>query len=227
MARRLTIILVVAVLFAAAGSWWREHRRAERAEADAGLAASRTLSAVFSRTSALEVARLDGEVVTRVEGRSGFGMFANAQTTRAPYSVTYLVDLHALRPGDFRWNTDRRLMIVTIPEVTVGTPRVDLAQARSGQSGIYISRASGLAMGQRVAGNLAAAAAAKAGAPEQLARAQASARDAVAALVRAPLAAAGLGDVSVVVRLAGEERPAGLDHERWDESRPVADVVHP
>ena len=222
MARRLTLVLLLVA--AIAGAFWLQQRRADRAEWEAGLAASRTLSAVFSRTSALQVARLSGEAVTRVEGRSGLGLFNNVQTTRAPYAVDYLVDFRQLRQRDFRWNPDTRVMVVTIPEVKVGDPRIDLAQARSDQSGIYISRQSGLTMAQRVAGNLAAAAQAKANAPEQLSRAQAAAREAVAALVEAPLAAAGLGDVTVRVRLAGEDRPAGMDRERWDASRPVSEV---
>ena len=223
MACRLMLLLLV--LAAVAGAFWWQQRRVDRAERDAGLAASRTLSAVFSRTSTLQVARLSGEAVTRVEGRSGFGMFGNIQTTRAPYAVDYLVDLRRLRPGDFRWNPDTRVMVVTIPEVSVGEPRIDLARARSDQSGIYISRQSGLTMAQRAAGNLAAAAQARASAPDQLARAQAAAREAVAALVEAPLAAAGLGDVTVRVRLAGEDRPAGMDRERWDETRPLDEVL--
>lgn len=225
MARRLTIVVVAIALLVGLGTWWREHRRADRAEMDAGLAASRTLTAIFSKTSALQVAQLKGEAVTRVESRSGFGLFGNVQTTRAPYAVDYVVDLHRLSPRDFRWNAERRVMVVTIPEVTTGPPRIDFAQARSEQGGLYISRTSGLMMGQRVARNLGAAVVGKANSPEQLARAQAAAREAVAGLVSAPLAAAGLGDVTVRVRLAGEDRPAGLDDERWDESRPVADVV--
>ena len=223
MAKGLTLLLLVAVLIA--GAFWWQRRRVEQAEMDAGLAASRTLSAVFERTSALQVARLSGEAVTRVDGSSGFGMFSNVQTTRAPYSVAYLVDLSRMRSADYRWNAKARVMVVTIPAVTVGKPNIDSARARTSQSGIYISRKSGVAMQQHVARNLALAASAKAGAPDNVVRAQASARTAVQALITAPLAAAGIADVKVVVRLPGEERPAGLDRERWDETRPLGEVL--
>lgn len=219
------VALVLALVLAVAGAFWWQQRRAERAEMEAGLAASRTLSAVFERTAALQVAKLSGEAVTRVEGASGYGMFANVQTTRAPYSVDYLVDLRRLTPADYRWNAKARIMVVTIPEVAVGKPNIDLARARTTQAGLFISRASGLAMQQRVAANLALAAGAKANAPENIARARESARAAVGDLVAAPLAAAGVGDVRVVVRLPGEDRPAGLDREQWDRSRPIADVL--
>ena len=223
MARPLTLLLLIAA--AVGGAFWWQHRRADRAEWEAGLAASRTLSAVFAKTSILQVAQLKGEAVTRVEGKSGFGMFGNVQTTRAPYAVDYLIDLHRLSARDYRWNAQTRVMVVTIPEVTVGQPRIDLAQARSEQAGVFISRQSGLAMGQHVARNLATVVTVKANAPDQLGRAQDAARDAVTALVAAPLAAAGLGDVTVRVRLAGEDRPAGPDRARWDTSRPVGEVV--
>lgn len=219
------LILLLAVVGVVAAAFWWQGRRADRAEMDAGLAASRTLSAVFERTGNLQVARLSGDAVTRVIGSSGFGMFPNVQTTRAPYSVDYLLDLGKLHPSDYRWNGDAKVMIVTVPEVTVGRPNVDLAQARSEQSGLYISRKSGLQMTQRVATNLAAAAQAKASAPENLRRAQAAARDRVADLIAQPLVAAGIDDVRVVVRLAGEARPPGLDAEQWDMSRPIGEVL--
>lgn len=219
------LILVLLIVAAIGGAFWWQRRRAERAELDAGLAASRTLSAVFERTAVLQVARLSGEAVTRVEGRSGYGMFGNVQVTRAPYSVDYAVDLRRLTPADYRWNAGARTMIVTVPEVTVGRPNIDFSRARSTQAGLFISRASGLAMQQQVAGNLALAAGTKANAPENIARARGSARAAVRDLVAAPLAAAGMNDVRVVVRLPGEDRPAGLDRERWDMSRPIADVL--
>ena len=57
-------------------------------------------------------------------------------------------------------------------------------------------------------------------------KAQEAAREAVQVLVEGPLRAAGLDGVQVVVRLPGEARPAGLDRERWDESRPLAEVLN-
>lgn len=223
MARKL--ILAALMLAVIAGAFWWQQRRAERAEMEAGLAASRTLSAVFERTSALQVARLSGEAVTRVDGSSGYGMFANVQTTRAPYTVDYIVDLRRLAPADYRWNADDRTMIVTIPEVTVGKPNINLAQASTMQGGLFISRASGVAMQQRVAANLALAADRTANTPDNVARARQSARAALEALVAGPLTAAGIADVDVVVRLPGEDRPPGLDRERWDMSRPIAEVL--
>ncbi|WP_419808792.1 hypothetical protein [Sphingomonas sp.] len=225
MGKKLTALVVLVLVLVVAAAFWRDHRRADRAEMDAGLAASRTLSAVFERTGTLQVARLSGEAVTRVSGSSGFGVFTNVQTTRAPYSVDYLLDLSRLRAADYRWNRAAKVMVVTVPTVTVGKPNIDFAQARSDQSGLYISRKSGLGLQQRAAGNLAAAAGAAAASPANLAKAQAAARDAIAALVASPLAAAGVGEVRVVVRLAGEERPAGLDREQWDMSRPLTEVL--
>lgn len=224
MAKRLIAGLVLVVLAVAGGFWWQQ-RRIDRAEMEAGLAASRTLSAVFERTGAIEVARLRGEAVTRVDGASGFGLFANVQTTRAPYTIGYTLDLGRLTAAAYRWNGARRVMVVTVPEPTIGTPAIDLAQARTTQNGLFISRTSGVAMQQRVAANLALAVTARAQSPENRAKAREAARTAVRSLVAAPLAAAGIAGVTVTVRLPGDDRPAGLNRERWDLSRPIADVL--
>lgn len=224
MAKRL-ILALLAIAVVVAAFWWQS-RRADQAEWEAGLAASRTLDAVFQRTSVLQVAQLNGEAVTRVQGSSGpAGVFRNVQITRAPYQVNYQVDLSRLARADYRWNPEARVMIVTVPQVTASPAAVDMARARSQQDGLYISRGSGLAMGQRVAGNLAAAAGRTARSPTNMAQAQAAARTAVQALVAAPLAAAGVNDVAVVVRLPGEDRPASLSREQWDMSRPLDEVL--
>jgi hypothetical protein len=98
-----------------------------------------------------------------------------------------------------------------------------MADARSKQTGLFVSRACGLAMQREVAGRLAAAAGERAVRPDHIAEAQLSAREAVARLVAAPLEAAGLGDVTVRVRLATDPRPR--DDRQWDISRSIEDVL--
>lgn len=224
-ARRSLILLIAAVLLAAGIFAWREHRRAERAEAQLGVDAARVLSAVFQRTSALRVARLSGEVLARSEGTSAYGMVANSQATRAPYTVDYEVDLRRLGPGAMRWDGVGRVMTVDVPGVTVARPNIDMGRARTAQSGLFISRSSGLAMQRAVAARLAGAASSKAGDAEHLAQAQQAARGAVEQLITAPLRAAGFTGVRVVVRLPGETKPAALSAERWDTSRPLSEIL--
>ena len=225
MARRagLIAVAVLAAVAVVAVLVWQQ-RRVDRAEAEAGLASARVLSAVFQRTSALQVARLSGEVQAKAEAKSGYGWFDNRQTTRAPYSVTYTVDLTRLGPSDYRWNSEARTMTVDIPEVTVSAPNVDMAKARVDQTGVYISRSAGQEMQRVAAGRLAASANDKARDPDNLAKARESARASIANLVRGPLAAAGHGDVRVVVRLPGEAKPTELSTEQWDVSRSIQEI---
>jgi hypothetical protein len=222
---RLLILLAAAIVAVAIGAFLWQRDRAARAEAELGLAASRTLSAVFERAATLKVAQLRGEVLARSESTSAFGMVRNVQTTRAPYSVGYLVDVGRLTPASYRWNADARIMSVDLPAVTVEHANVDLSRARVAQDGIYVSRRSGIAMQQQAAVRLAGAAERKANDPANVAKARDAARTAVAGLIAAPLAAAGLGEVRVVVRFPGEARPAGIPREQWDMSRSLEEVL--
>lgn len=202
----------------------RQEERATRAEAQLGLESARVLEAAFERTSALQVARLRGRVIAKSEATSGGGLFANEQKTRAPFTALYTLDLRRLEPSDYRWNADARTMTVDIPEVTVGAPNIDMTQAQVEQSGVYISRRAGQQMQQQAAARLQARAQEEARKPENVVKAREAARAAMAAFVRAPLAAANRGDVRVVVRLPGEARPPALSQDEWDVSRSIEEV---
>lgn len=223
MDRRLTVLFAALVLVIGGYALW-QRRAAERAEEELGLAAARTLSATFARTSDLRVARLTGEVLAASEGTSGY-VFANTQRTRAPYSVDYFVVLGGLRPSAYRWNERDRILTVDLPAVTVGRPAVDMAAARVTQDGLYVSRAAGIAMQSAAAGRLAAAAGAKAREPGNLALAREAARAAVERLVAAPLTAAGQPGVRVAVRFPDERRPRNVSDEQWDVTRSLQEVL--
>lgn len=216
----LIVMLVGAGLFA-----WSQHRQKERAEEQLGLASARVLTAAFERTNALQVGKLSGEVLARSEEQGCLGLCEVEQRTRAPYSVTYTVDLSKLRDENLRWNAKERVMIVDAPAVDVGEPNVGLARAQISQSGVWISRRSGQALQRRAAANLGGAARAKANDPANVAKAQASARQAIAANLGLALRTAGLGDVRLVVRLPGEAKPEELRDEQWDMSRPISEVL--
>lgn len=216
--------LIGAALIAGAAFWWL-HARTQRAERDAGLASARTLTEVFEKTRALEVAKLSGEAIALSKAEGCFGFCNPTQTTKAPYEVTYTLDLRGLTPGNYHWNGESRLMIVTVPEVVANRPNVDMGRAQVRQSGVWIGRGPSVELAQKGSKYLQMASAEAAKKPEHMIKAQASAREAVEALVRGPLQVAGLKGVRVVVQLPGEARPAGLDQERWDESRPMAEVL--
>lgn len=222
---RLAWLIVLALLAALGFVAYREHRERalrEAAELQAGVDASRVLSVTFERTGALRAARLRGEIQSRGACTSAY-LFTDGQQTVAPYTVDYLVDLAKIGRGSFRWNARDRVMFVDLPGVTVEPPAIDMGRARSRQTGAFISRACGLAMGQQIAKQLSGAAWVHARSPDYVARARESARAVVAQLVAAPLAAAGLGKVDVRVRLPDDPRPVG--DERWDRSRSIDEVL--
>lgn len=222
--RGLTTLIVVAVCAVVALLYWQD-RRMKRAEEEAGLMSSRVLSAVFTANSEIKVASLTGEVFAVSRGCSLNCWVANGQETRAPYTVDYFVNLTRLPASAFRWNAKDRIMSVDIPEVTVSPPNIDMRRARTKQSGAWISRESGIAMQRQAAVYLATGAEASAKAPEKLVKARDAARTAISRFVEAPLTAAGLPGVKVVVRLPGDAKPTELSKEQWDVSRSVAEVL--
>jgi hypothetical protein len=223
--RRLIGIVIVLALIAAGLFAWSQHRQKERAEEQLGIDSARVLTAAFERTNALQVGKLSGEVLARSEEKGCLGLCEVEQRTRAPYTVIYTVDLSKLRGDNLRWNAEDRVMIVDAPAVAVSEPNVDLARARIAQSGVWISRRSGQALQQRAAVNLGGAARQKANDPANVAKAQAAAREAIAANLGLALRAAGMGDVRLVVRLPGEAKPEQLRDEQWDMSRPISEVL--
>ena len=226
MASRMRSVIAVVVLLIAVGAgvlWW-EHRRAERAEARLGLDAARVLTATFSRTNQLKVSELNGEVLAQSDGASAFGMIPAQQRSRAPYSVSYFVDLSGLSPQSMRCNARDRILSVEVPDVVVAKPAVDYSKAQVTQTGLYISRKAGIAMQQQANARLAAKAQEEARKPDNVLKARAAAREAVAANLRAPLAAAGYDNVTVSVRLAGDPQPPGITDEQWDLSRSISEV---
>ncbi|WP_375390453.1 hypothetical protein [uncultured Sphingomonas sp.] len=222
---RVAAILVLALLAVGLLQQRRltqERRRREQAELDAGLAASRVLSARFEATGELRAARLSGQVVSRGDCTSAY-LFGSQQKTVAPYSINYMVDLSRVDRASFRWDARDRIMFVEVPGVTVEPPAIDMSRARSAQSGLFISRKCGLAMQQQVSSRLSAAAQERGRRAAYLVRAGASARTEVTALIRTTLAAAGLNGVQVRVRLATDPRPA--DDRAWDRSRSIEEVL--
>jgi len=218
-------VLVVALLVMLGVQRWQLHQADEakkKAELDAGLAASRVLSAKFEATGELRAARLTGEVLSVGDCKSG-NVINNRQRTIAPYAVSYSVDLAKIDRSNFRWDGPGHTMFVELPGLTVEPPAIDLSRARSKQDGIFISRACGLAMQTQVAGRLSAAAGERAQRPDYLATAANSARLRVAQLVRSTLSSAGLTDITVRVRLATDPRPS--DDRQWDRSRSIEEVL--
>ena len=217
----LAIILTVVGLSFGYGLWKDQQR--EQANAQLGLDSARTLSETFTKAQSLQVATLRGEVIAIGRDGGWRGMLPSSVTVRYPYAVNYFVDLQRIRPSDFRWNADKRTMTVVIPDVIPQPPTIDVAKAEfTDTSGIFISRAASQRTIRQAGGRAQQRARVSAAKPEHIASARGSARDAMQALVSAPLRAANLGQVNVVVRFASE-----VDGKRSivDGSTPIAEIM--
>ncbi len=107
--------------------------------------------------------------------------------------------------------------------MTVG--RADVDEARKSLTrtrGVFVTRAASEALGRQTSVAAQRSAQAEAASPERVAAARENAREALAAVLRGPLTAAGLGDVRVEVRFPSDPESAT---ERWDTSRSLREVL--
>ena len=227
MAHRLKIglALVVLVLAIAVFVTWRADVRADRAERELGLGAARTLSETFAKARDLRVATLSGEVIARGTDPGFANLLPTSMTVRYPYSVDYFLDLKRVDASAYRWNASDRTMTISLSDVTAARPNIDASRAiRIDTSGVLMTRNAAQRLNAQVAARASLRAVESAATREHLDRARTSAREAMQGLVAEPLRAAGLGDVTVVVRYPWEADGTGM-LVRWDESRTPTEVL--
>lgn len=217
------VALVAALAIVGKLAWDRHDESYAVERRDDGQAVTRIVRATFARASALKVGALSGTVQSTASDTRGFGMLTSDRVMKAPFSVDYFVDVSAIGEGDYRWDAATRTLAVDAPDVTVGKVNVDeAATTLSRTRGLIVTRDASEQLARRTSVAAQRTATAEANTPERLAQARDNARRALSNLLGAPLAAAGLGDVRVVVAFPYERRgPA----ERWDESRSVEDVL--
>ncbi|WP_294323864.1 DUF4230 domain-containing protein [uncultured Sphingomonas sp.] len=221
-------VAVVVLLALAVGGWalWRhyEEKYTVTTEPDSGQAVTRIITARLSGASALKVASLSGTLQATASDVRGFGWLRSDQVVKMPYSVDYFVDLGGIGEGALSWSADTRTLVVDAPDVTVAKPNIDEAGRTLVQTnGLYVSREAASALAQRVSAVAQGRAEREARSPERLAQARELARAGLARVLAAPLAAAGEGDVRVVVTFPAERSARG--GERWDVSAPPAEVL--
>lgn len=223
----IAVLLILAVTAYYAWSQRSARIEAESARAQAertlGLDAARVLSAHFEDAAALKVGTLRGEIVVRAEDKGLMGIVPTEQTTRIPSTVDYFVDLSRMNPGAYRYSPQSRTLTIDIPDISVAPPNIDERRSRTTQKGVFISRRAALALAGKVSAYATDKSAQESRKRENMDKARANARNAIASLATGPLRAAGLGDVKVAVSFPWE--PKGTADERWDVSRPVEEVL--
>lgn len=220
------LLVVVALAVAGLGVWWTiiEARDGqEKAEMDAGLASARVISATFEKAGDLRVGQLRGTAIAR--SRYDGTLFKSEQRTRASFTVDYYMDLSKLTVADYRWDRDTKTMFVELPTMTIGNPNVDTTKSQVEQDGYWISAKAGRELQKQAAVRLRSTAAETSRRPQFVQQARENGRRTMESLVRAPLQAAGIGNVKVVVRYAGDPNPESLDSERWDTSTPLEQIL--
>lgn len=221
-------VAVVLLLTLGIGGWMLWQRYEERytvtTEPDSGQAVTRIITARLSGASALKVASLSGTLQATASDVRGFGWLRSDQVVKMPYSVDYFVDVGGIGEGQLSWSADTRTLVVDAPDVTVARPNIDeAARTLIETHGMYVTRDAAAALSQRVSAVAQARAEREARSPERLAQARELARAGLARLLAAPLAAAGEGDVRVVVTFPAER--GARNGERWDVSTPPAEVL--
>jgi hypothetical protein len=210
------------VIFAGQYAWNRYNERYVVERTDDGAAITKIVSARFAGASALKVGTLSGMVQSTASDVSAFGMLHSDKVVKAPFSVDYFIDVSKLGQGDLAWDSASRTLVVDVPDVTVGAANVDeAARTISETRGLFVTREAADRMAQVISQRAQATAATEARKPERLALARDNARKALGKLLGGPLAAAGYGDVRVVLAFPWEGRRSP---EQWDRSRNLDQV---
>jgi hypothetical protein len=168
------------------------------------------------------VARYVSVVSSRQE-RLG-GLVSSERTLILPGDVRYELDLAQLGPEDVQWDAGSSTLSVTLPEIEIAGPEVDLAAAREyGENGVLsvITDADG-ALDRNNRARAVTDLRKQAGAPVPMRLAREAGRQAVERSFALPLQAAGFDNAKVIARYPTE---GSLVTEPLDRSRSYNDVL--
>ena len=156
-------------------------------------------------------------VVSSRQQRFG-GLVSAERTLILPGDVRYELDLAKLDPEDVSWNAEAKTLSVTLPEIEIAGPEVDLPAAREYGAGGVLSAVTDAdeALDRNNRARAVADLRKQAAAPVPMRLAREAGRQAIERSFALPLQAAGFGDAKVVARYASEGSPVTepLDHSR-------------
>ena len=168
------------------------------------------------------VARYVSVVSSRQE-RLG-GLVSSERTLILPGDVRYELDLAKLGPEDVQWDAGSSTLSVTLPEIEIAGPEVDLAAAREyGENGVLsaLTKAD-QALDRNNRARAIADLRRQASAPLPMRLARDAARQAIEHSFAMPLKAAGVSDAKVVARFASE---VDSEPSYWDVSTSYEDAM--
>jgi len=168
------------------------------------------------------VARYVSVVSSRQE-RLG-GLVSSERTLILPGDVRYELDLAQLGPEDVQWDAGSSTLSVTLPEIEIAGPEVDLAAAREyGENGVLsVITDADRALDRNNRARAVTDLRMQAGAPVPMRLAREAGRQAVERSFALPLQAAGFDNAKVIARYPTE---GSLVTEPLDRSRSYNDVL--
>ena len=169
------------------------------------------------------VARYVSVVSSRQE-RLG-GLVSSERTLILPGDVRYELDLAQLGPEDVQWDAGSNTLVVTLPEIEIAGPEVDLASAREyGENGVLsVVTDTDQALDRNNRARAIADLRKQAAAPVPMRLAREAGRQAVERSFALPLQAAGFDNAKVVARYSTE---GSAVTEPLDRSRAYNDVLN-
>lgn len=172
----------------------------------------------------LQVYHIAGTVRTNANTIGGWGKILRGEmTVKQPWSANYYVNMADLSLDDYIWDQPTRTLIVRAPLVKPDPPNIDESKQVVAYDGPFITRDMQTKLRKDIATGAKGQATEEAAKPENMASATRAARVAIKKNLEQPLQAAGLKNVSVVVRMPADGNPVA--GERWDVSRSIAEVL--
>ncbi len=161
----------------------------------------------FEKQNKLTVFSAELAPVVASDDSRMFGMVQSRQVAVIPARVDYTLDLSQVGPERLAWNADTQVLDVQLPAIKVGKPNLDEGRAQYLREGIWISRDAQDNLTRKNTQLAEQQAVKQAANPALMAIARGAAKDAIRQNLAIPLKVAGYGDVTVNVRLDGENVP--------------------
>lgn len=184
---------------------------------DAETVASSALQSMRAQNRLVPFVARYVSVVSSRQERLG-GLVSAERTLVLPGDVRYELDLSKLEADDVRWDESSRTLYVTLPEIEIAGPEVDLKAAREyGEGGVLSAVTDADSVLDRTNRDRAVTdLRQQAGAALPMRLAREAGRQAVERSFSLPLVAAGFKDAKVVARYATDGSPVTqpLDHSR-------------
>lgn len=186
-----------------------------------GSVVARVVIAKMKKSGDLRVARINGIAQSVAKDRRGGGILVSRLVMKAPFDVSYFIDLQKMDRRSFFWDERERTLIVIVPDVRVDKPNIDEANATLIKtSGVFITRGAMAVLRQQASAGAESVAAKEALDPKRIALARRNGRELLANLYERPLRIAGV-NATVKVRYVSEP----VNDEQMDRSRSIAEIL--